>query len=408
MGVFRLITMARLAPTHQPKADTLPVKITLLLVSTLTVMAGATIAPSLPAMRTFFADVPNADYLVRLALTLPALLIALGAPFVGIAIDRLGRKPLLLGSLVLYGVAGSSGFVLSDLGSILVGRAFLGLSVAGIMTTATTLVADYYSGSARAQFLGLQAGFMGLGGVLFLTLGGFLADVNWRFPFLIYLMALMLAPFTATLLPEPQRQTPHTVNRPTLDEIANPQAFPTNLVILTYGIALITQIVFYLIPTQLPFYLQQIVNASPSQSGLAIALTTLLSAISSINYRYVKDRLGFVAIYGIAFVNLALGYGLIGWASSYAMVLVGLAIAGIGVGLLMPNMNLCLTSVTPDVFRGRVLSGITTCFFLGQFLSPLLSQPLSVAVGLGATYGIAAGLMAVLTGAALVLFWRWR
>ncbi|ESA37976.1 major facilitator superfamily protein [Leptolyngbya sp. Heron Island J] len=402
--------MARLSQTFQDKTNQLPVKITLLLVSTLTVMAGATIAPSLPAMQAFFAEVPNADYLVRLALTLPALLIALGAPVVGVAIDRLGRKPLLLAALALYGIAGSSGFVLSDLGSILVGRAFLGVSVAGIMTIATTLVADYYSGSARAQFLGLQAGSMALGGVLFLTLGGFLADVNWRLPFLIYLMALVLIPFTAIFLPEPLQQRPFTTdNNPTQDESVDAsQIFPTHLVVMTYGIALITQIVFYLIPTQLPFYLQQIANAGPSQSGLAIALTTLLSAVSSIGYRQIKARLGFVAIYGIAFVNLTLGYGLISWAISYVGVLVGLVISGIGVGLLIPNMNLCLTTATSDAFRGRVLSGITTCLFLGQFLSPLLSQPISTAMGLGAAYGLAASLMLFLTGATLVLFWRWR
>lgn len=402
--------MRELTQTPQHSTDRLPTKITLLVVSTLTVMAGATIAPSLPAMQAFFTDIPNADYLVRLALTLPALLIALGAPLVGVLIDRLGRKPLLLFALALYGIAGSSGFVLSGLGAILIGRAFLGISVAGIMTTATTLVADYYSGSARAQFLGLQAGFMALGGVLFLTLGGFLADVNWRFPFLIYLIALALVPLTAIFLPEPQRQlSTDTANHPSSNEtVTSPQSFPTNLVVMTYGIALITQVVFYLIPTQLPFYLQQIANASASQSGLAIALTTLLSAVSSIGYRQVKARLGFIAIYGIAFVNLALGYSLISWAVSYAVVLIGLAIAGIGVGLLMPNMNLCLTSVTPDVLRGRVVSGITTCFFLGQFLSPLLSQPISVSVGLGATYGLAAGLMVILAAAAVVLLWRWR
>jgi hypothetical protein len=58
--------------------DTLSVKATLLLVSTLTVMAGATIAPSLPAMRQHFTEVPNVDYWVRLVLTVPALFIALG------------------------------------------------------------------------------------------------------------------------------------------------------------------------------------------------------------------------------------------------------------------------------------------------------------------------------------------
>ncbi len=55
---------------------------------------------------------------------------------------------------------------------ILCGRALLGLSVAGVIVSATTLIADYYIGTARASFMGLQAAFMGLGGVLFLSTGG--------------------------------------------------------------------------------------------------------------------------------------------------------------------------------------------------------------------------------------------
>jgi MFS family permease len=46
--------------------------------------------------------------------------------------------------------------------------------------------------AAHAQFLGLQAAFMGLGGMVFLTLGGYLADLNWRLPFLIYLLAWLI------------------------------------------------------------------------------------------------------------------------------------------------------------------------------------------------------------------------
>jgi len=53
----------------------------------------------------------------------------------------------------------------------------------------TTLIADYYTGQKRANFMGLQGAFMGLGGVGFLSVGGFIADLNWRFPFLIYLSA---------------------------------------------------------------------------------------------------------------------------------------------------------------------------------------------------------------------------
>lgn len=391
--------------TQAYKTNSLPTRLTLLIVSTLTVMAGATIAPSLPAMGEHFKEITNADYLVRLALTLPALFIAFGAPFVGVIIDRLGRKPLLLLALVVYGLAGSSGFFLNDINLILIGRAFLGLSVAGIMTITTTLVGDYYTGTTRAGFMGLQAGFMGLGGVLFLTLGGFLADLNWRSPFLIYLMALVLVPLVFMFLPEPKLQTSSSQNPGNTTET---QKLPVKLILITYAIAIVTQIVFYLIPVQLPFHLKELLQANASQSGLAIALATLFSAVASINYRRIKSRLSFNAIYGVSFVNLALGYTIISLAKNYSVVLIGLGIAGVGLGLLMPNMNLCLTTVTPDALRGRILSGITTSFFLGQFVSPFISQPLSKTYGFANTYGIAAMVMALLTAIAVVVVWRYR
>jgi len=143
-----------------------------LLVSSLTVMAGATIAPALPSMQAHFAEVKQAGLLIRLVLTLPALFIVLAAPIAGWFLDRNGRLRLLIPAMVLYGIAGSSGLYLDTIGSILAGRALLGVAVAGIMTAATTLVADYYEGQARAQFMGWQAAFMSFGGVVFLTAGG--------------------------------------------------------------------------------------------------------------------------------------------------------------------------------------------------------------------------------------------
>ncbi|NJL64190.1 MAG: MFS transporter [Methylacidiphilales bacterium] len=390
----------------KPNINSTFTKATLLVISTLTVMSGATIAPSLPAMQDYFNSVENADYLVRLALTLPALFIALGAPIVGIIIDKLGRKPLLIVSLILYGIAGSSGLILNSLNLILIGRALLGVSVAGIMTTATTLIADYYIGAARAQFLGLQAAFMGLGGVFFLSFGGIIADQNWRYPFAIYSFSLLLVPCAFLFLSEPERNQNINSNREINTE--TPQSLPINLVIITYGIGILTQIVFYLIPVQLPFYLKQLFSAGASQSGMAIALATLFSAMASLLYRQIKAKLSFTAIYGIAFLNMGIGYGFISVGTSYPIVLLGLAIAGSGLGLLMPNMNFCLTSVTPDAMRGKILSGVTTSLFLGQFLSPLLSQPLSGKFGLANTYGYAGVFMLAMAVMALISLWNFK
>lgn len=65
--------------------------LTILVGGTTTILAATIISPILPEMTTVFADVPNVDFLVKLALTLPALFIAISAPFVGFLLDKKGR-----------------------------------------------------------------------------------------------------------------------------------------------------------------------------------------------------------------------------------------------------------------------------------------------------------------------------
>src|SRR5690606_32866450 len=83
-------------PAQDGQRVRFPQKATLLLASALTIMAGATIAPALPAIETVFAAEPDAALLTRLVLTAPALAIAICAPFAGGLADRIGRRPVLL------------------------------------------------------------------------------------------------------------------------------------------------------------------------------------------------------------------------------------------------------------------------------------------------------------------------
>lgn len=381
--------------------NSLPIKITLLLASTLTVMSGATIAPSLPAMQAHFSDVANAEFWVRLVLTVPALFIAFCSPIAGQLVDKIGRKPLLLGSAILYGLAGSSGFVLNSVFAILIGRAFLGLAVAGVMVSATTLIADYYQGDARANFMGLQAAFMGFGGVLFLSVGGFIADLNWRFPFLIYLFSWLLIPGILFALYEPLRSKADVADVNTTVPTAK---LPVKLLMLIYASVMLQQIVFYLIPVQLPFYLKQLTGAGASQTGLAIAFSILFSAFASMNYGRFKKRFSFIKILSIAFGLIGLGYVGIGFASSYSLVLLVLIPTGIGLGLMMPNLNVWTANEVPDALRGTALGGLTTFMFLGQFLSPIFSQPFKQNFGMTTTYGLVGVSLVVL--AAIVWIYK--
>ncbi|MBW4618644.1 MAG: MFS transporter [Cyanosarcina radialis HA8281-LM2] len=373
-------------------------KLTILLASSLTVMAGATVSPALPAMTKYFEsaifDPDTRTTLVKLVITLPALFIVIGSPIAGIIVDRFGRKLLLAIATIFYGLAGSSGLYLDSLLAILAGRALLGLAVAGVIVSATTLIADYYSGPARAAFMGLQAAFMGLGGVVFLTLGGALAQQNWRYPFGIYLFAWLIALLVFAYILEPNRNNSLNSTTGSATEPVD-RPLPVGVLAIIYGLTTLSQIAFYLIPVQLPFFLEQLVQASPLQSGMAIALCTLFSAAASMSYAKLKQRLDFVAFLPIIFGLMGIGYLLIGQSSSWAQALTGLAIAGLGLGIIMPNMTVWVSSVVSDAVRGRALGGISTALFLGQFLSPLVSQPFIKPLGLGGVYAFTGGALAI-------------
>jgi MFS family permease len=381
-----------------PNPNAWTTKLTLLLASSLTVMSGATVSPSLPAMKQQFesaiADADLRTTLVKLVITLPALFVVIGSPIAGLIVDRFGRKPLLLLTAILYGFAGSSGLYLESLPAILIGRAFLGLAVSGVMVSATTLIADYYSGLARAAFMGLQAGFMGLGGVVFLTLGGALAQQNWHYPFGIYLFAWPIAILVLAFISEPDRSN---VSQPNIGTETEPvkQSTPVGMMAIVYGFTTLSQIAFYLIPVQLPFFLDGLVKALPSQSGMAIAFCTLFSAIASLTYGKLKQQMEFVTFLPIIFGFMGIGYLLIGQSSNWAQVLTGLAISGMGLGILMPNMSVWLSSAIPDAMRGRALGGLSTAMFLGQFLSPIVTQPLTKSMGLGGTYALTGGSLVI-------------
>lgn len=360
--------------------------ITLLLTSTMTVMAGATIAPALPQIQQFFQEQPNADFWVKLMLTIPALFTAISGLLVGTIIDRFGSKKILAVAVFIYGIAGATGCYLSSLTGLLVGRAFLGMTVAAIMTASVVLIASYYQDSDRDRVMGIQASFMGFGGVAFLSLGGILADLSWRGPFYIYLCAFGILPLVIFCLREPKNTKIAKVKDNA--EAIEKEKIPLTTIGLIYGLMFLTMVAFYLIPTQIPFYLTKTFGVNNSQTGMAIACCTLSGAIVSMGYGWLKKYLGFTTIAAIIYVFFGSGYLIIAGASSYSIVIVGIILSGVGTGLLLPNMNVWINAVTPAVSRGKALGGLTTAMFLGQFSSPIISDPVADRVGLGASYGV--------------------
>ncbi|MFT4565864.1 MAG: MFS family permease [Saprospiraceae bacterium] len=327
-------------------------------------MSIITISPALPNMKVHFSDVPNIDFWVRIVMTVPALIIAIIAPFAGRLIDRYGRLKLLWGALVLYGLSGLSGLLIDDIYLLLFSRVLLGVAVGTSMTIVITLVADYFEGMERQKFLGLQVAFMSVGGILFIGLGGFLADFSWRYPFVLYGLAMIVLPMSILFLKEPEKVI-KVSNNQTADKAPK-------FLLLLYINTMIMWIIFFFIPVQVPFYLNEIGIEKASLIGAAIALSTAFSAISAISFSRIKNRISFVMVYTIGYLLMGLGFYILSLSNSYIMVVIAMIICGLGMGIMIPNTNLWVMKLVPLSIRGREIGKLTTFWFMGQFISPFI------------------------------------
>jgi MFS family permease len=360
-------------------------RLTLLLVSSLTIMSVITISPALPQMAKEFSYVTNAEFMVKMVLTIPALMIAIISPITGRFIDRHGRLRVLWFSLMLYAVSGSGGFFLNNIYYILLSRAILGISVGMSMTIVITLIADYFEGIERQKFVGLQIAFMSMGGILFIGLGGVLSDLGWRYPFLIYLFSLLVLPFSIVYLSEP-------VVVEKRDFIRAPIKAP-KMIWLLFMNTMIMWILFFLIPVQIPFYLKSIGIEKDSLVGAAIATSTAFSAVSSLSYSKLKGRLSFLTIFAIGYLLMATGFVLISMSHTYVMVISTMALSGLGIGMMIPNTNMWVMKIAQPEIRGKEIGKLTTFWFLGQFLSPIIIFPVLNILSLSATFRVASGFL---------------
>jgi MFS family permease len=140
-----------------------------------------------------FAATPGADILVPVVLTIPALFVALGAPFAGAVADRFDRKRLLIGTMVAYSLFGTAPLYLDSLQAILASRVLVGVCEAAIMTCCTTLIADYWDRPRRVRYLGLQTLVTTIAATAFFAVGSLLGASGWCAPFWLYAAAVLVA-----------------------------------------------------------------------------------------------------------------------------------------------------------------------------------------------------------------------
>ena len=365
--------------------------VAVLSVSSLTVLANATIAPSLPGLARAFSTTPGIETLAGLVLSLPSLAIVLTAVLVGLAADRFDRRAVLVGAMIAYALGGASGAFAQTLPQLLLGRLLLGVGVAGTLTVATKLAADHWHGADRARFMGWQGAAISATGVASVVLGGLLAELSWRAPFLIYLAALPLAILAWVAIPSRKRSA-RARNQaggpaePSNDAARQDQPFPWATLALTGGIMSGVMVFIFLVATRLPFLLGEIGVRSPGLIGLTLGLMTAASFPTGLFYGRVRTRFEPRAIAVLALALMGTGFAVISQAHALPAAVIGIIATGLGLGLIIPNQNVWLMAHAREAARGRAAGMMTMLLFAGQFVSPLVSGGLLTAMSLHAVF----------------------
>jgi MFS family permease len=347
--------------------------IILILAAVMPVMAIISLVPVLPLLLQEFASVKGYEFLVPIAMTIPALCVALFSPVAGWISDKAGRKSVLFYALLIYAIIGLLPYFLTDLMHIIASRVLLGIAEAAIMTVATALIADYFKGKARERWVAIQIASVSLSAIVLIAIGGLLGEfLGSRGPFLLYLLALPIALFVRVILFEPRSIMPiNDVSVPSLPWL---RILPLLLTTLFVGV------IFYTVIVKLGEILALTSPVTPAIIGGIGAGANIGVALGSLLFRRFKGASGPTLI-SIGLLLAAFGFCGAALSGTLALSSISVVVACLGFGLLLPTMLTWVLKELPENVRGRGTGLWTGCFFLGQFSAPILVAALQSQMG---------------------------
>ncbi|GHC94341.1 MFS transporter [Novosphingobium pokkalii] len=372
---------------------------TMIVAGFLPVFAIIAMFPVVAAIIQHFKDVPDAAIRVPAMVTAPGYAIAVLAPFAGLFVDRFGRRPLLLACTFFYGIVGTLPFFLENLDVIFASRLLLGVCEAGILTIVNTLIADYWEDGERRTWLMLQ----GLVGPLFQSLVFLLvaavAAWRWNGSFLVYLVALpiFVAMYLCIFEPRHPDQQAATVG-PAAATAASDERFPMATAILVGSLTLFCSMLYYVFIVNGSIAWAEVGVTNPMAVSKATFVPSFFILAGSILFRIVSRYSNAVQI-ATFLLFFALGLGGVGLAHNVVQMQVALVLQQTGAGMAVPALIAWSQTKFSFRHRGRGMGVWTSCFFLGQAVSPILVGLAARTLGSMQMAFLAAGAIALVAAA---------
>lgn len=351
----------------------------LLLVNLSPPLGTSLVSPLLDSLTSPYAVSEAQVGLIITAFTAPSIVLI---PLVGAFSDRIGRKPVMLAGLLLFGVGGTALTLTTDFRAVLALRFVQGIGFAGLTPVIVTSIGDLYEDSEEATAQGIRFATSGLVLMTFPLLAGLLVAVAWNIPFLLYALPFPAAILLWRYFDEPTetndaeipggRQQVRTllelVRQPRITAVLIGRSVPNFLYIafLTYN----------------SFIIVRAIEGSPEQAGLLVAVTSIAHAGAATQAGRItalfESRLW--PLVG-ATVSMAIGLVVIGLAPVLPVALLGGLGVGAGFGVSLSLYRSVITGFTTS-FRGGLVSTGSSLGRIAATVAPLaMGAAVSVLTG---------------------------
>jgi ACDE family multidrug resistance protein len=356
-------------------------------------------APILPDLADALGVSRASIGLVQAAISVPGVILSV---MIGYLADRLGRRRVILASLLLFATFGAAGFLARAYWGLVAVRFVQGIGTSGILGVGVVLVGDLFEGPSRARAMGFNLAGVTTVNMLGPVASGLLGAGGVFRPFLIFLIGFPLALWASRLPSDSSREVESPVRhgKAAVAMLRRDRylADYAGLLVATIGTTVLLHGFGY---TTTPLYLDSIFGVPSSGRGFIIASFQVGTVLAAVQIGRLRVRSGGSRLIGSAFVLMSIGSAVAALAPGWWAVSLGLGTSGLGFGLFVPLAQEKAASIGGPLYRGITVLTWVTAVRIAQVVGPPMASSLSESIGPRPTFTIAS--LAMLVAA---LSWR--
>jgi MFS family permease len=351
------------------------------------------LGPVLPGLAQHFAIGGDGALAAQLIMTMPSIGIVLGGPATGWMVERFGARPLLLSSLLIYALAGSGGLYIDAMPALLITRLLVGLSASGVATSTLAIIAERFDPELRARILGYQSAAGSAVGLVSLLVAGNVGEAyGWRAPFSLYLLGFAILLVALVVVPSTRVQS--AAEQPCPGE-SQSDRHPLLALWPIYLLIVLVFMTVFMNAVQLSFLLADDGITSPRFQSWIMATSAVASMVGAASYGWLRVWIADRWIFCICLALMGGGYLLMGSSHQVFLTTIGCGIAALGGGGVGPYLaSVLLDRAAPSV-RGRAAGFMYTALYLGDFLNPLVINPVRAHFGIHHAFALVGAVLSL-------------